>query len=700
MRYTLDTSVQYLKGVGPKIAELFGKLGVKNIEDLLYLVPRDYVPTRSIKDIKVGERVYIIARVLSTSVEPSSKGDMFVVKVTDGTGNLDIRFFKYSPRARHRFRWNKWVGFEGEIKLWMNKPEMMHPSVDFNPPDFPYPYLPIYPLTLGLTQSMVRRATLAALRELEEELSEEILPEEIVKKENFLPRHKAFWYLHYPPDMEYVREASRRLSFEELFYLQLLLLYRKQTYRRKGIAFPKGSRFSRQFLELLQAENPGFKLTKAQVRVLWEIFRDMESPYAMNRLLQGDVGSGKTIVATFAILKAIEAGYQAAFMAPTEILAEQHYISLKPWFEKLNIPIALLIGSVRPKDKKRIHEEIAEGKIKCVVGTHALIEEKVKFKKLGFVVIDEQHRFGVMQRVRLRSKGRRPDFLVMTATPIPRTLTLTIYGDLDVSIIDEMPPGRKPIITKWYKAHEREAAYEFLRAQLDKGAQAYVVFPLVEESEKVELRAATSMFEELQKGMLAGYSLGLIHGRLPGAEKERIMHAFRDGKIQALVATTVIEVGIDVPNATVILIEHAERFGLAQLHQLRGRVCRSTKQAYCLLISSPHISEEAKERLSWLEKETDGFKIAEKDLELRGPGEILGVKQHGKMNTRLVSLLTRQFKDERLIFKAINDTLDRIRMYISNIMKEDPLLTSPQHYILQRTLAQRYTPSEFLLDSG
>jgi len=444
---------------------------------------------------------------------------------------------------------------------------------------------------------------------------------------------------------------------------------RKRQYGEQhgGIRFEKVGDKVKQLVD-----NLPFELTEAQKRVLHEIRADMKSARPMNRLLQGDVGSGKTIVALITMLIAVENGYQAALMAPTEILAEQHYLTIHKMLEEIGVKTVLLIGGQSKNERQQTLEAIVNGDAKIVVGTHALIQEGVDFQQLGLIIIDEQHRFGVMQRAMLRSKGLNPDVLVMTATPIPRTLSLTVYGDLDISVLDELPAGRKPIKTYWRPESKRLKIYHFVRKQIEEGAQAYIVFPLVEESEKIDLKAAVDSYEKMRTTFFAGFKLGLLHGRMKSEEKEAVMAAFKKGDIQILVSTTVIEVGVDVPNATIMLIEHAERFGLTQLHQLRGRVGRGSKQSYCILIAYGRLSDEAKTRLDTMVATSDGFKIAEVDLELRGPGEFFGTRQHGLPELKIADVV----KDMKILHVARKEAF--------RLVKEDP------HLRRQMDLGTRY----------
>jgi ATP-dependent DNA helicase RecG len=505
--------------------------------------------------------------------------------------------------------------------------------------------VPVYRRLNDLRPKQLREIIHATLTAIPDEAIAETLPADLIKRQRLITRNAALREIHFPSDKAPLDEfenarspAHRRLIFEELFWMALgLALKRGQRIREsKGAKIKIDDAIKKRIASVLP-----FKLTEAQRKVVKEIFRDMKTGAPMNRLLQGDVGSGKTIVALIAMLTAMENDYQSALMVPTEILAEQHARNLKRLLAKSPYRIELLSGSLKAADKKRLHQAMANGEVNAVVGTHALIQESVSFKNLGLVVIDEQHRFGVMQRAELRARGMNPDVLVMTATPIPRSLAMTVYGDLDVSIIDEMPPGRTPIVTKVFadNADDRKEVKQLLAREVRAGRQIYVVYPLVEESEKMDLRDATKRYEYLRDKVFPKFSVGLLHGRMKPEEKEEVMRRFVKGEIQILVSTTVIEVGVDVPNASVMVVEHAERFGLSQLHQLRGRVGRGAEQSYCVLLASDKQTDVARERLGIMEETNDGFKIAEKDLEIRGPGELMGTRQAGLPEFRIANLV-------------------------------------------------------------
>jgi len=533
--------------------------------------------------------------------------------------------------------------------------------------------VPVYSTTEGLHQRALRRLMWSIVEQFAGGVAE-ILPEPARTRRRLAALPVALRDAHFPENENALATAHRRLAFDDFLFLQLgLAILRSRTTRARGVALnPPGDLVSR-----LRAALP-YRLTSAQERVWSEIRRDMAAPFPMHRLLQGDVGSGKTVVAALAVLTAIEAGYQAAVMAPTEILAEQHFMTFRQLLEPLGVTVALLTSASRPRERKARRAALAAGEIACVVGTHALVQEGVEFRRLGLAVVDEQHRFGVEQRARLRAKGEHPDLLVMTATPIPRTLALTLYGDLDVSVLDEMPPGRQPIKTVARTESKRAEIYEFVRKQISEGRQAYVVYPLVEESEVIDLKAATDMARHLQQDVFPELTVGLLHGRLGFEEKDAIMRRFKAGEIHVLVSTTVIEVGIDVPNATLMLIEHAERFGLSQLHQLRGRVGRGPWKSYCILLHAGKLTEDAERRIEAMTQTNDGFRIAETDLSLRGPGEFFGTRQSGLPQFRVADLL----RDAAILEDA--------RIEAQGIIATDPELKDDAHRGLREGLLQRW----------
>ncbi|TYT22469.1 ATP-dependent DNA helicase RecG [Dictyoglomus thermophilum] len=654
-----EKPVQFLKGVGPHRAKLLNKLEIYTVYDLITYYPRDYddrSKLKKISELKPGEKVTIKVKIVDYEETKTlyKKIPIIKAKLTDGTGIVYGVWYgqKYIKQALPP---GTDVLISGEVKRVLKHIEFENPEyeiLDEEDKEFLNVgrIVPIYSLTSGLTQKVLRKIIYDALTDYSIFL-EDPLPKYLREKYNLMDKPVSIWEKHFPTSFLTMASASKRIAFEELFFLQLNLAEkRKEIEKLSAPVFKTDSELVERFLNSLP-----FKLTKAQEKVWEEIKRDLSSGRPMHRLLQGDVGSGKTVIAALAAILAYDNGYQTAFMVPTEILAEQHYNRLKKIFEPLGIRIALLTSSTPKKEKTYIYLDLAEGKLPVVIGTHALIQEEVTFKKLGLVIIDEQHRFGVIQRAKLWKKGENPHLLVMTATPIPRSLALVLYGELDISIIDELPPGRKPVITYLFSKRERKKVYSFVEKEIMKGKQAFVVCPLIEESEKLEAESAKKLYEELKK-FFPQFKIGLIHGLVPSEERNRIMEEFQKGEIQILVATTVIEVGVDIPNASIMVIEDAHRFGLAQLHQLRGRVGRGSEQAYCFLIADLK-GEDATERLKIMVETNDGFVIANKDLEIRGPGEFFGTRQHGALNSLIVDLT----KDMKLFEIARNEAFELMR---------------------------------------
>ena len=660
----LDQKLSDLPEIGIRKAENLARLDLHTVRDLLFYYPRDHIDYArqvNISQLEGGETVTIIATVKRFNFFTSPKNKKLSILeliLKDNTGQIKVsRFFagaRFSSRGwqeslKRRYSVGSVLAACGLVKggkygLTLDNPEL---EVLADPGDTIDSLtigrvVPIYALTEGVMANTVRQAVTTALTAAVN--LKDPLPKGLREKYALMELKDAIPNIHFPKDNDSLKTARRRLVFDEFFYLQIGLLQRQKqakAIQTSAILAPTG-KLLEQFNEILP-----FKFTNAQQRVINDILNDLQKPTPMNRLIQGDVGSGKTVVAVVAILAAIQSGYQAALMAPTEVLAEQHYRKLVSWFNLLHLPVELLTGSTKIAKRREIHAQLETGELPLLVGTHALIQDKVNFQSLGLVVIDEQHRFGVEQRAKLQQKGEQPHVLTMTATPIPRTLALTVHGDLDVSQIDELPPGRQQIKTTMLSGQQRPQAYDLMRREVAQGRQVYVVLPLVEESEKLDLRSAVEEHQKLQESVFPDFQVGLLHGRMTSAEKEEAINKFRDNETQIIVSTTVIEVGVDVPNATVMLIEHAERFGLSQLHQLRGRVGRGAAQSYCLLMSSSR-SPDAQQRLKVLEQSQDGFFISEMDMRFRGPGEVMGTRQSGVADFTLASLV----EDEDILLLA------------------------------------------------
>jgi ATP-dependent DNA helicase RecG len=658
----LQTNVQMIKGVGPQRAELLGKRGIHTLEDLLAYLPfryEDRIHFSQIKDVRPNNIFTLRVRVASGQAVRSMRGRdaIYHLLVQDDTGSLPCKFF-HGGYLEGRLKPGQLLILHGKAEVDRLRParvEMVNPQFELlsgaTPEDSQDStevgrIVPIYEAIGTFGTRSIRRATYAALQKIDAQLPD-LLPASIRTRLKFPSRRDAIIYTHFPPAGESIdalnqfrSPAQRRLIFEEFFFYQLSLALNRKIARKQD-AIPFHLREDR-IREAVKRMLP-FKPTAAQKRVLAEIAADLEKPVPMNRLLQGDVGSGKTIVALQAAVIAIENGCQAALMAPTEILAVQHFLSARRILEKTGYKVELLISGLKHAEKTAALERIARGEAQLVVGTHALIEDNVAFARLGFVVIDEQHRFGVLQRKKLMDKaaahGYSPHVLVLTATPIPRTLSLTLYGDLDASVLDELPPGRTPIETRMTsEPHLMSGVWEFLRREVAAGHQGYIVYPVIEES-KLELKAASDEFERLSKQVFPKLKLGLLHGRLSSEEKDAVMQSFRKNETQILVSTTVIEVGVDVPNATVMVIEHAERFGLSQLHQLRGRIGRGAQKSHCILVAPFRMTNDARARLETMVRTANGFEIAETDLQLRGPGEFFGTRQSGEMGFHVANPL-------------------------------------------------------------
>jgi ATP-dependent DNA helicase RecG len=668
--------LEQASGVGPKLQEQLRKLGLNSIEDALYHLPSRYEDRRQLRTVsqlQSGRQEVFCARVIAAGESRTSRGKrrIYELIVGDDTGRISLKWFHFRKNwLEKRFSVGQQAVFIGEVRSFGGQREIHHPDAELladgadpsavlrkDPLKFGR-ILPVYPLTEGLSQYKIRKIWFELVKKYAPRI-ESRLPEPLLRKHNFPPLSNALANSHWPESsaslhqLEQGRDSARRgIVYDEFFFLELgLALKRHGVELARGRAFKVEHLYTKPLNKLLP-----FRLTAAQRRVLGEIKLDMMAQAPMHRLIQGDVGSGKTIVALMAALVAIENQTQVAVVAPTEILAEQHYATFGQWLEKLGLRCELLRSGVTAAEKKRILADLAAGEVHLLVGTHAVLQDGVEFKQLGLGIVDEQHRFGVKQRAVLKQKGENPDLLVMTATPIPRTLSMTLYGDLSLSVIDELPPGRKPVKTMHYAGKRRNAAYRALQQQLELGHQAYIVYPLVEETENSDMLAATEASAALEEHFPQA-SIGLLHGRMKQADKDSVMQAFRNQELDILVATTVIEVGVDVANATTMIVEHADRFGLAQLHQLRGRVGRGGNESFCFLISSEYYSDEARRRLEVMVETNDGFRISEADLEIRGPGEFLGTRQSGIPDFRVASLL----RDGSILEQARQDAFEYAR---------------------------------------
>jgi len=695
MRITPATEVMYLKGVGPRRAELLAKRGIRTFEDLLGYLPfryEDRIRFAKIREIMPGQVYTVQAQVLSGSLVhyTRARGGMYHLSVRDDSGSLACKFF-HGQYLEQKFKAGQRIVLHGKADLDPNRPgriEMINPEYELlgaGEADSTEVgrIVPIYEAIGGVTSRIMRRIIYTALENLGGMLPDP-LPAELLSRYKFPSRSDAIRFVHFPPRTESVEalnsfrsQAHQRLIFEEFFFYQLsVAMRRKAAQQQPGIAFRVREPAIREAIKRVLP----FKPTDAQKRALREIAVDLERPVPMNRLLQGDVGSGKTIVALEAATIVIENGCQVALMAPTEILAVQHYLAARKTFSRAGYRVELLISGMKPAEKRAALERVRSGAAQLVAGTHALLEPQVEFARLGLVIVDEQHRFGVLQRKELMEKAAAPDVLVMTATPIPRTLSLTLYGDLDISVIDQMPPGRVPIETRWSSEAHLPGVWDFLRREIAAGRQAYIVYPVIEQSKSAEsqrsLKAAMVEYERLQKTVFPDRKLGLLHGRMKSDEKEDVMERFRRRELDALVTTTVIEVGVDVPNATVMVIEHAERFGLSQLHQLRGRIGRGGEKGTCILIAPKTPGEDARARLETMVRTTNGFEIAETDLKLRGPGEFFGTRQHGELGFHIANPL----RDFELLELARREALSLVETPGAEPARQRLLSQLPQEW--------------------
>lgn len=677
-----DTPVQYLKGIGPKRAARLAKLGIETVEDLLFHLPSRYIDRSNpvpIASAQPGQEATFVVKVMGASFRRTRSGPLVQILVADSSAQLYVIWFN-RPDLGGKFKPGEKLLVSGQVTFY-ERMQMVNPffeRLDANPDFFERPIFPVYPLTEGLAAWELRRAANRALDELEE--LPETIPLEIMQRHELPGIMQALQYVHRPREMAEIEKGVRRLRYEELFYFETLIGLRRRSLEQGIKAEPLVSegKLTKGFLKALP-----FELTDDQKKVIAEIGADICGKGPMYRLLQGDVGSGKTVVALYAMLAAVDAGRQAAMMAPTEILAEQHYEGWKETLEKIGARPLLLTGSLKNKDKEERREIIARGEANMIFGTHALIEENVEFCNLALVVVDEQHRFGVMQRAALASKSEaRPHVLVMSATPIPRTLTLSYYGDLDVSVIKEKPKGRAERTTELAYESRKEGVYRWLQERLNQDDRAYVVCPLIEESEKLELSSAKETFDELAV-RLGDEHTALMHGRMKAEERTRAMEGFRKGEVKVLVSTTVIEVGVDVPQATIMIIMHPERFGLAQLHQLRGRIGRGRRPSRCVLLMPSGLSPEARERLNFFANTEDGFLLADEDLRIRGPGQIMGTRQHGLPDLRIADLI----RDSELLMKAREDAFE--------MLEADPGLRN--HPRVAATIHRRHAKSLKLL---
>ncbi len=683
----LDAPVSTLPGVSTAYTARLQRLGIATVGDLLYHFPHrydDYSTLKPISQLEYGEETTIVGTIWETRSRKTRGGREIVTSVVaDASGTIEAVWFN-QPYLVRQLRAGRRIVLSGKVEEYLGRLTMQSPVWEPLARELIHTarLVPIYPLTRGVTSRWMRRLIKRVVDHWTPRL-EDHLPEAVRQRADLMELPAAIRQIHFPDDEQAAEEARRRLSFDEFFFIQLGMLHQRQNWQsQQGMPIATNRTMLDAFLNSLP-----FALTAAQQRSVDQILKDLAEPRPMSRLLQGDVGSGKTVVASAAMLMAVAAGKQAALMAPTEILAEQHYQTVSNLLSDIAVPgldravsVVLLTGSLRRVDRGKVYTALASGEADIVIGTHALIQRHVTFRDLALVVVDEQHRFGVVQRGALRSKGGSPHMLVMSATPIPRSLALTVYGDLDISVIDELPPGRQRIETRWLLPRERERAYAFLRSQIEKGCQAFILYPLIEESEKVEAKAAVEEYERLQKEVFPDLQLSLLHGRMKGTDKDAVMTRFREGETDILVTTSVVEVGIDVPNATVMLIEGADRFGLAQLHQFRGRVGRGEHQSYCLLLSDTASPDDPQTRTTWerlraIEETLDGFVLAEKDLELRGPGDFFGVRQSGLPALRLASL-----SNVRI--------LEQARTEAQSTFQEDPTLSDPEHRLLADQVAR------------
>lgn len=683
---TLETSIEYVKGIGPDKAKLIKNvLGISTVEDFLTFYPTRYLDK---------SKVYKIANLQESTIEIQLKGKITHVqeiqtgkvkrlsaKFNDETGMMDLVWFQYSKWMVEQLPINRDIYIFGKINFFNNQYSMPHPEIEIDEKKESENRLsPIYPSSEKLTKrGLHQKFFQGVLRNICKEipsLIQENLPDYMISSFKFMSRQHTYLNIHFPKDLDHFEKANNRLKFEESFFFQLGFGLKKLHHKTQshGNPFPVVGDYFTNFY----SNNLPFELTNAQKRVLKEIRLDMKRPIQMNRLLQGDVGSGKTMVALLTMLIAMDNGFQSCLMAPTEILAQQHFNGIKDLLTETGINVRILTGSSKVSERKIIHQELENGELSILIGTHAVLEDKVKFKNLGLAIIDEQHRFGVAQRAKLWAKNKiPPHILVMTATPIPRTLAMSFYSDLDVSVINEMPVGRKPIITAHRREKDRDYVYNFCRDEIKKGRQVYFVYPLIDESETLDYKNLMEGLEHVMNSF-PGYKVSMLHGKMKPAEKDAAMNYFASGEAEIMVATTVIEVGVNVPNASVMVIESSERFGLSQLHQLRGRVGRGAEQSYCILMTSEKLSKESRTRIKTMTETNDGFKISEVDMQLRGPGDILGTQQSGVLDFKRLDLV-----NDAAIIKTTKKSVEKI-------LETDPLLSKPENLVIKNYYIRYY----------
>ncbi len=683
----LQTPIDYLTGVGPTRAELLRKeLGIHTYQDLIHLFPNRYIDKTQYYKVSQLQRntaeVQIIGKIVHLKTIAQKKGKRLVAKFVDDTGSIELVWFKGQKWIQENLQLNTPYVIFGKTNYY-NGFSMPHPEMELlskHQSGFQIGMQPIYPSTERLSNRGITNRGISKMMQqlflLLKGKFHETLSDDMIQALHLITKREAMLNVHFPKNQEILQKAQYRLKLEELFYIQLQLVTKNLIHKQKIKGFPFNAVGS--YFNTFYTKHLPFELTNAQKRVLKEIRKDLGTGAQMNRLLQGDVGSGKTIVGLMSLLLAIDNGFQGCLMAPTAILAQQHYTGIKELLGDLDISVAILMGSTTTKKRREIHAALEDGSLHILIGTHAIIEDKVKFKNLGLAIIDEQHRFGVAQRAKLwRKNSCPPHVLVMTATPIPRTLAMSVYGDLDISIIDELPPGRKAIKTVHRYDSNRLKVFQFMKEEIQKGRQLYIVYPLIQESETMDYKDLMDGYESIVRSFpLPEYQISIVHGQMKPADKDYEMQRFVKGETQIMVATTVIEVGVNVPNASVMIIESAERFGLSQLHQLRGRVGRGAEQSFCILMTSYKLSNDSKTRLETMVRTNDGFEIAEVDLKLRGPGDLMGTQQSGVLNLKIADII----KD--------SDILKTARQYAIKILKEDPSLSDPKHIAIQHTYAQ------------